>query len=250
MAAPPPRFPTKATARPRGRAQRLRHLIVRFVALLAGIIGLLGIGGSLLVYRQVGIVERATQNEIRRISNNFTLIANTLTTVSTSATNAATSVTQTRQSLTEAAATTRSAATTLDQTATAINFTIPGTTYSPLAGVDTNFHDQARQLRSLGDNVDQTNAALGQNVDDLGAISRDVASIAARMSDIADQLRRLSGDNDGALAAVATSARLLLIWSMVIHALLVALGLCLFLLTIEERTPDTLVIEEYLSITG
>lgn len=230
--------------RRRSRAHRLRQGIVRFVAILSCFVGLVGIGGSALIYRQVNVIERATQNQLRQISNNFILVANTLTTVSSSATNAATSVEQARQSLGEAATTTRGAAATLDQTAGAINFAIPGTTYRPLAGVDINFRDEARQLRALADNVDQTNKAIGQNGQDLGAISRDVGTISEQMADIASQLQVLSGSETGPLALVAGSARLLLIWSMIVHGVLFALGLCLWLLTVEERVTTTIIIED------
>lgn len=226
-----------AAPRRRSRAHRLRRSIIRFVALLTCFIGMVGVGGSTLIYRQVNAIERATQNQIRQISNNFTLVANTLTTVSTSSTNAATSVAQARQSLGEAATTTRGAASTFDQTAGAINFAIPGTSYRPLAGVDTNFREQARQLRALADTVDRTSTAVGQNVQDLGAISRDVGAISGQMSDIAIQLQQLSGEENSPLTLVAGSARLLLIWSMILHGLLFTLGLCLWLLTVEERVP-------------
>ena len=233
-----------AAPRRRSRAKRLRILFIRLVAIIACMIGIAGIIASVLAYQRTGQIERSTQNELRQISNNFTLIANTLTTVSGSAMNAADSVTQARQSLTEAANTTRSTADTLDQTAEVINFAIPGTNIRPLAGVDTNFRDQASQLRVLATNVDQTNAVLGQNVTDLSAISTDVASIARQMSDVAGQLRRFSGENDGTLAAVANSARLLLVWSMIVHGVLCALGLCLWLLTIEEHVTTTIIIED------
>lgn len=236
-----------AAPRRRGRAHRIRQVIVRFVAILTCFIGMVGCGGSLLIYRQVNVIERATQNQVRQISNNFILVANTLTTVSNSASNAATSVGQAQQSLGEAATTTRGAATTLDQTAGTINFAIPGTNYRPLAGVDTNFREQARQLRALAENVDQTNRAIGQNAQDLGAISRDVGSIASQMSGIADQLQQLSGEANSPLALVAGSARLLLIWSMILHGLLFAIGLSLWLLTVDERVPTTLIIEEHMT---
>jgi methyl-accepting chemotaxis protein len=234
---------------PRRWAKRLRILIIRIVAIIACVVGVTGIIASVVAYQRIGQIERSAQNELRQISNNFTLIANSLTTVSGSATNAADSVTQTRQSLTTAANTTRSTADTLDQTAGVINFAIPGTTIRPLAGVDTNFRDEARQLRILATNVDQTNAILEQNVTDLNAISGDVAAISQQMSDIAAQLRRLSGENDGTLVAVANSARLLMIWSVILHGLLMALGICLALLTIEERPVEALVVEEFIAIS-
>ena len=233
-----PAPPSGATLRRRSRAHRLRQLLVRFVALLACFLGMVGVGGSVLIYRQVNAIERAAQNQLREISNNFTLAANTLTTVSTSSANAATSVAQARQSLGETVTTTRDAATTLDQTAVAINFAIPGTTYRPLAGVDENFRDQARQLRILAGSVERTTTAIGQNERDLDDISRDVGAISAQTSDIADQIRQLSRENDSPLALVANSARLLLVWSMLLHGLLFALGLCLWLLTVEEREPS------------
>ena len=220
------------------------------MAVLACLVALAGIGGSIVVYRQIGAAQRVSQSELGEISDTFAQIATTLATVSASAAHASTSIGEARVALDDAATTTRSAADTLDQTAKVINFTVPGTTYMPLAGVDTGFRDQARQLRTVAGDVETTNAALAQNGTDLQAISTDVAAVSRQMTDISGQLRRLSNDAGGSLSTVSDGIRLLILWSVAIHVLLLGLGVCLYLLTLAEPTVivTTIVSEERIAV--
>ena len=235
--------PSPALARRRARVRRLRRIIVRVVAIVACLIALVGIVGSVIAYRQISGAQRAAQAELRQISDNFAQIATTLDTVSTSAANASTSVGEARGALGNTVRTTRDIADTLDETADVINFTVPGTTYKPLEGVDTSFRDQARQLRTVAGDVEQTNAALGQNGTDLKAISDEVATVAGEMRDVSTQLQQLSSDSGGSLTTITNGTRLVIIWSGVLHLLILALGISLYLLTVEahalanEREP-------------
>jgi septal ring factor EnvC (AmiA/AmiB activator) len=226
--------PSTTLARRRARVRFWRRLIIRLIAVLASLMALVGIVGSVIAYRQISGAQRSAQAELRQISDNFTQISLTLATVSTSAGNASASVGEARVALDDAAKTTRGVADTLDQTAGVINFTVPGTTYKPLAGVDTSFRDQARQLRTVADDVAKTNTALNQNGTDLKAISDDVSKVSAQMADIAVQLRSLSNDGDGSLTMITNATRLVIIWSGIIHLLLLLVGVSLFLLTVED----------------
>ena len=222
-------------ARRRARVRFWRRLIVRLIAVLSSLVALVGIVGSVIAYRQISVAQRSAQTELRQIGDNFAQISVTLGTVSTSAGNASTSVGEARVALDDAAKTTRGVADTLDQTAGVINFTVPGTTYKPLAGVDTSFRDQARQLRTVADDVAKTNTALSRNGTDLKAISGDVATVSTQMADISAQLGRLSNDGDGSLTMITNATRLVITWSGIIHLLLLLVGISLFLLTVEDR---------------
>ena len=229
-----PRVPSPTLARRRARVRFWRRLIIRLIAVLSSLVALVGIVGSVIAYRQISLAQRSAQTELRQISDNFAQIATTLSTVSTSAGNASTSVGEARVALDDAAKTTRGIADTLDQTAGVINFTFPGTTYKPLAGVDTSFRDQARQLRVVADDVAKTNTALSRNGTDLKAISDDVATVSSQMADISAQLRSLSNDGDGSLTMITDATRLVITWSGIIHLLLLLVGVGLFLLTVED----------------
>lgn len=224
-----------ALARRRARARAWRRLIIRMVAVIACLVALAGASGSFIAYRQISVAQRGAQAELRQISENFAQVSTTLTTVSSSAANASTSVVEARTALDNTAKTTRGIADTLDQTAGVINFTFPGTTYKPLAGVDTSFRDQARQLRVVADDVTRTNTALTRNGTDLKAISDDVATVSRQMADISVQMRRLSNDGDGSLTTITDGTRLVIIWSGIIHLLLLAVGVSLYLLTVEDH---------------
>lgn len=210
MTMPPPRT-TPERSRRRGRARFWRHLIVRVVAVLTCLLALAGVAVSIYAYRQVDTAEQTAQRELGQISEQFALVSATLLTVNTSAANAAASVDQAGLALTDSAKTTRDFAAVLDQTASVINFTIPGLNLRPLNGLDTNFRDQARQLRDLATQVDQTNTALGQNSQDLRAISADVTRISGQMGDISTQLRRFSTGPDSTLTTITDGTRMLTI---------------------------------------
>lgn len=227
--------PSPALVRRRARVRLLRRIIVRVVAIGACLIALVGIVGSVIAFRQISGAQRAAQAELRQISDNFAQIATTLDTVSASAANASSSVGEARGALDNTVRTTRDIANTLDETARTINFTVPGTTYKPLEGVDTSFRNQARQLRTVAGDVERTNTALGQNGTDLKSISGEVATVARQMRDISTQLRQLSSEGGGSLTTITDGTRLLVIWSGILHLLILALGISLYLLTVEEH---------------
>jgi hypothetical protein len=139
-------------------------------------------------------------------------------------------VDEARTTLTDTSQTTRDFAGVLDRTASVINFTIPGFNIRPLDGLDTNFHDQARQLRDLATQVDQTNTALSQNGQNLRAISADVTRISRQMGDI-------SAGQDSPLTNITGGTRTLIVWGGIIHLLLFAIDVSLCLLTIEDAEP-------------
>lgn len=227
---PPPRTLTYR----RARVRFWRRLIIRLIAVFSVLIALVGIAGAVFAYRQVSVAQRSAQTELRDISDNFAQIAQTLATVSTSATNASTSVGEARVALDDAAKTTRGVADTLDGTADVINFTVPGTTYKPLEGVDTSFREQARQLRLVAEDVAKTNTALSQNGTDLKAIGSDVSTVSSQMGDISVQLQRLSNDSNGSLTTLTNATRLVITWGGIVHLLLLLVGISLFLLTVED----------------
>jgi hypothetical protein len=211
-----------------------RRLFVRLFAVVTCLVALVGIWATYIAYERVNRAESAAQRQLSEIGDTFTKVANTLGHVSASATQAADSATQARTSLGSAASTTRSAADTLDQTATAIDITILGS--RPFETVGVAFRDQARQLRSLADQIDRTGSSVGDNSDYLRAISADTAVMANDMTGVSQQLRQFAGYGPGssALLQITASTRLILTWSVVVHLVLFGVGVSLFLLTIES----------------
>lgn len=210
-----------------------RRLFVRLVGLSACLVGLAGIAASVYTYRQVERAEAAAQQQLLQISDTFEQMAVMMRSASTTASNAGGSAEEARASLAGASAATRAGADALDQTANAINFPIPGSTLRPLAGVDVSFREQARQLRILGDQLDQTGGSLTQNARDLRAIGGDVAQVANEMSGVSRQLRQFagSGPGPGALAQITNNTRLIITWSIILHLLLFGMGVALYILT-------------------
>ena len=212
-----------------------RRLFVRLFAVVTCLVALVGIWATYTAYDRVNRAESAAQRQLSEIGDTFATVATTLGHVGDSANQAADTAGQARTSLGSAAATTRSAADTLDQTATAIDITILGS--RPLATVGITFRDQARQLRSLADQIDRTGNSVGDNSGYLRAISADAAAMANDMTGVSQQLRQFAGYGPGpsALLQITASTRLILTWSVVIHLVLFGVGVSLFLLTIEGR---------------
>ncbi len=246
---------TKPRPRPSGR-QRLgvrlarlswRRLFIRLVALAVIVVGLGGIGVSAYAYQRVGRAEAAAREQLLQLSGNFNYVSASMRSVSEASTDAAASADEAKTSLGTASSAARGAAGTLDQTAGAINFTIPGTTLRPLAGVDVSFREQARQLRLLADQIDQTGTTLGSNSGDLRTIGAQVAIMATEMNEASVQLREFAGAGAGpsALRQITDSTRLIIAWSVIVHLLLAAIGLCLYLLTHDGRRPALLEDEDY-----
>ncbi len=212
-----------------------RRLFVRLFAVVTCLVALVGIWATYTAYERVNQAESAAQRQLSEIGDTFTKAANTLGHVGDSATQAADSATQARTSLGSAASATRSAADTLDQTATAIDITILGS--RPFESVGVAFRDQARQLRSLADQIERTGSSVGDNSGYLRAISADAAVMANDMTGVSQQLRQFAGYGPGpsALLQITASTRLILTWSVVVHLVLFGVGVSLFLLTIESR---------------
>lgn len=214
-----------------------RRLFVRLVALATCLIALAGIGASAYAYQQVGLAERQSQEQLLQISTQFAEISDSIVTVSESIGRAAGTVDEAKTSLGSASTTTRDAASTLDETARIINFTIPGTALRPLAGVDVSFREQARQLRTLADDIDRTGGSMGRNATDLRTIGRDVNEVSRDMEGVSSRLRDFAGGGSGpsGLRQITDGTRLLISWSVIIHLLLFGMGIALYLLTTEPR---------------
>jgi hypothetical protein len=212
-----------------------RRLFIRVVALIGCLVAMVGLYASIRAYREVDRAETVAQEQLREMSATFRQMAGSLRTVADSAEHAAGTADGARGTLGTASATTRNAARTLDDTAGAINFTIPFTNTKPLEGVDTNFRNTATELRTLADTVDQTGGSLTQNADDLRAIGRDVDGMATQMEQVSNQLRQFAGDGPGpsGLLQITAGTRLIISWSVVIHLLLLAMAICLYLLTTD-----------------
>lgn len=214
-----------------------RRLFVRLVAIVTCLVALGGIGASAYTYQRVDQAEREARAQLLQLSGVFSEISVSLLAASDSVERAAVTVDDAQASLTSVSTTTRGAASTLDETARIINFTIPGTGLRPLEGVDVTFREQARQLRQLATDVDQTGSSLGRNATDLRAIRTDVAAISTDMNDISLQLHEFAvgGANPGGLARITDGTRLMITWSIVIHVMLFGMGVAIYLLSSEPR---------------
>jgi hypothetical protein len=233
-----------ATKRAAGRRQELgrslarftwRRVFIRMVALVGCLVAIVGMYASIRAYREIDRAQGVAQAQLRETSATFRQVATSLRTVADSAEHAAGTADGAKGTLGEASATTRNAAGTLDETAKAINFTIPFTNTKPLEGVDQNFRNTATELRTLAGTIDETGASLELNASDLRAIGRDVDGMATQMDRVSEQLRQFAGDGPGesGLLQITAGTRLILSWSVVIHLLLFAMAICLFLLTTE-----------------
>lgn len=212
-----------------------RRIFIRVVAIAGCLAAIVGLYASVKTYRQIDRAQTLAQAQLRESSATFKQVAVSLRTVADSADHAATTADGAKGTLGTASATTRNAAGTLDDTASAINFTIPFTNTKPLEGVDTNFRDTAKELRTLADTIDLTGGSLATNAADLRAISRDVDAMAVEMERVSDQLRQFAGDGPGesGLVQITGGARMILAWSVVIHLLLLGMAMSMFLLTTE-----------------
>lgn len=214
-----------------------RRLFVRLVALATCLVALGGVGASAYAYQRVGLAERQAREQLLQISGQFSEISASIVTVSDSIGRAAGTVDEAKTSLGSASTTTRDAASTLEETARIINFTIPGTTLRPLTGVDVSFREQARQLRTLADDIDRTGGSMGRNATDLRTIGQDVNEVSRDMEGVSQRLREFAGGGSGpsGLRQITDGTRLLISWSVIIHLLLFGMGIALYLLTTEPR---------------
>jgi hypothetical protein len=213
-----------------------RHLFVQIVAFVVGVLALVGIGVSIYAYQQVDRTEQDTQRQIRQVSDTLRQTSSTLGTVTAAAQQGASTVDESTQALTDAAKTVRATADRLDDTAGKINFTIPLTNQKPLAGVDENFRAEAVQLRQFAVEVDRTRDSFAKNAGNLRTIADQVNIVAKQVNDIGTITDHFAAPGSGDIAAMARNFRLVLLWSVVVHIMLLLMCVALIVLTVDHWT--------------
>lgn len=213
-----------------------RHLFVQIVAILISILAIVGILVSLYAYRQVDRTEQDAQQQMRQVSDTLRQTSATLGTVTTAAQQGASTVDESTQALASAAQTARTTADRLDDTAGKINFTIPITNQKPLAGVDDNFRAEATQLRQFATEIDQTSTSFAKNAGNLRTIADQVSTVAKQVNDIGTITDRFAAPGSGDIAAMARDFRLVLMWSVVVHIMLLLMCIALIVLTADHWT--------------
>jgi len=204
---------------------------IRIVAILTAVVALGGMIVSFYAYRQVGRTERAAQSQLRSLGQTIAQSADTLRSTADASTQGAATVDMAATSLSQTSGSLRDVATTVEATAKVLNFTIPITNTRPLAGADENFRQVATQLRTIATSIDQTQDSLGKNSGNLRTIGQQVAIVAGNMDDVARQLRQSAdGPSANSAPAIAGNVRLVLIWSMVLHLLLLVFAISFYIL--------------------
>ncbi|MCA1723945.1 MAG: hypothetical protein LC748_06810 [Thermomicrobia bacterium] len=224
--------------RPATPGRAIRRLLdgVRVFTVLAVVVALIGIGVSVTVNWRIGEAERGAQEQLRGLSRTTAQSAQTLRGVTDASTQGGTTVDSATMSLRQVSGTIRDTAGTIDATAGVFNFAIPITNAHPLAGVEQSFRQQADQLRTIATQIDQTNDALGKNGDSLRGIGQQVALVANNTDDLASQLKRFAdGPGPNSVPAIAHDVRILLIWSVVLHVLILGFALSFYILTTALR---------------
>jgi hypothetical protein len=207
-----------------------QHLFVQIVALLISVLAIVGIGVSIYAYRQVDRTQQDAQRQVLQVSSTLKQTSITLNSVTTAAQQGAGTVDESSQALRDAAQTVRITADRLDDTAGRINFTIPVTNQRPLAGVDENFRAEATQLRQFAAEIDRTRTSLGGNASNLRLIGDQVSTVAKQTNDIG------TITDTGDLATLARGFRLVLMWSVVVHIMLLLICISLIVLTTDHWT--------------
>lgn len=226
---------THAGRRPPPRVS-FRHLFVQIAALLSGLLAVAGIIGSLYTYRQVDRTEQDAQRQVRQVSDTLRQTSTTLASVVTASQQGAATVDESTQALRDASQTIRVTADRLDDTAGKINFTIPLTNQRPLAGVDDNFRAEATQLRQFATEVDRTRDALGKNAGNLRTIADQVNAVSKQVDDIGALTSNFAAPGSGDIAKLASEFRLVLLWSSIIHVMLLLMCVALIVLTMDHWT--------------
>jgi hypothetical protein len=219
-----------------------RHVIrrwldgVRLFTLLATVVALIGIGVSIVAYRQMGRAQAAAQEQLRLIGRTTAESSRTLRSVSDASTQGATTVDSATASITKVSGTIRDTATTIESTAGVFDFAIPVTNAHPLAGVEASFRQQAAQLRDVSNEIDQTGASLATNGGNLRTIAQQVQATAQNTDMIANQIMHLAdGPGSGSVPDIAHGVRLILIWSVVLHLLLLGFAISFYILATALR---------------
>jgi uncharacterized phage infection (PIP) family protein YhgE len=224
--------------RPATPARAIRHLLdgVRVFTVLAVIVALVGIGVSVTINWRIGQAERGAQDQLHGLSRTAAQSARTLRSVTDASTQGGATVDSATTSLRQVSGTIRDTAGTIEATAGVFDFTIPIANTRPLAGVDQSFRQQADQLRTIATQIDQTNDSLGKNAGNLRTIGQQVAQVATNTDDLADQLQRFAdGPGPNSVPAIAHDVRVLLIWSVVLHVLILGFALSFYILATALR---------------
>lgn len=216
----------------------IRHWLdaVRLFTVLATIVALIGIGVSIVAYRQMGHARAAAQEQLRLIGRTTAQSAQTLRSVSDASTQGAATVDSATVSIKQVSGTLRDTAGTIESSAGVFNFSIPITNARPLASVEATFRQQAAQLRDVSNEIDQTGASLATNGGNLRTIAQQVQATAQNMDAIANQIFQIAdGPGSGSVPDVVHGVRLILIWSVVLHVLLLGFAISFYILATALR---------------
>lgn len=209
---------------------------VRLFTVLATVVALVGTGVSIVAYRQMGRAQAAAQEQMRLIGRTTAQSSQTLRDVSTASTQGAATADSATASIGQISGTIRDTAGTIESTAGLFNFTIPITNAHPLAGVEASFRQQAAQLRGVSTEIDQTGASLASNSANLRTISDQVQAVAQNTDAIAGQIMHLAdGPGPGSVPDIANNVRLILIWSIILHLLVLGFAISFYILATALR---------------
>ena len=203
---------------------------------LATVVALIGIGVSIVAYRQMGRAQASAQEQLRLIGRTTAQSSQTLRSVADASTQGAATVDSATTSIKQVSSTIRDTAGTIESTAGVFNFAIPVTNAHPLAGVEASIRQEATQLRAVSNEIDQTGASLASNSGNLRTIAQQVQATAQNtdaicQSDHATRRRpRLRQRPD-----ITHSVRLILIWSVVLHLLLLGFAISFYILATALR---------------
>ncbi len=213
-----------------------RHLFVQIIALVIIALAIVGIGVSIYAYGQMGRTEQDARRQVQQVSDTLRQTAATLGTVTTAAQQGASTVDESTQALMNAAQTVRVTADRLDDTAGKINFAIPVTGQRPLAGVDENFRAEATQLRQFATEIDRTRDSFAKNAGNLRTIADQVNIVARQVNDIGAVTDSLAAPGSGDIAKLAHDFRIVLLWSVVVHCMLLLMCIALIVLAVDHWT--------------
>ncbi len=209
---------------------------VRLFTVFATFVALIGIGVSLYAWRQMDRAETAAQQQLRLIGRTASQSSVTLRSVTDASTQGAATVDSATTSLKQVSGTIRDTAGTIEATAGLFNFTVPITNAHPLAGVDASFRQQAAQLRTVSTELDQTGTSLAANGSNLRTIGQEVQTVSQDMDTIANQILQLAdGSGAGNIPAIARNVRIILIWSAVLHLLVLGFAISFYILATVLR---------------
>jgi len=209
---------------------------VRLFTVFAAVVALIGIAVSLYAWRQMDRAETGAQQQLRSMGRTASQSSQTLHSVADASTQGAATVDSATTSLQQVSGTIRDTAGTIEATAGVFNFTVPITNAHPLAGVDASFRQEAAQLRSISTELDKTGTSLAANGGNLRTIGQEVQMVAQDTDTIANQILQLAdGSALGGVPAIARNVRIILVWSAVLHLLVLGFAISFYILATALR---------------